>query len=174
MRTYRIDNRQSVSGDTIPPQSQYQSKLTADRKSVEDLLEKYRPKDKPSRHSILMLFENFNDALTHWTKQKNAIFYQTIIDENNILHKGDYFITELIYKALKENIEEKATSLAKEYWDGKMTDKPIVEIFVKEACVGKIISDSEEQRKQELKIRHSNAFGTFKLDPRIKRVTDEE
>ena len=37
--------------------------------------------------------------------------------------------------------------------------------------VDKIISDSEVERKHELKLRHSIAFGDFKPDPRIKRVT---
>ena len=174
MKTYRVDNRKKEIGEILVPQNKYQSGLSTDKKNVEDILEKYRPKDKPQRNSILMLFWDFKDALTHWTKQQNAIFYRTTIDEKAILHKGDFKITEQIYAAIKQGDIEKAEILAKEYWDGKLDNNPIIEIFVTDAMVDKIISDSEVERKHELKLRHSIAFGDFKPDPRIKRVTDED
>jgi hypothetical protein len=174
MKSYRIDNRKLKIGDVLNPQEKYQAELTGSKKCVEDILEKCRPETKPKRKSVLMLFEDFNDSRNHWVKQKDAIFYQTAITENEILHKGDYEIVEQIYCALNNQDIEKATILANDYWDGKMTENPIVEIFVSQSDIDKIISDSEEQRKQELKIKHSNAFGAFKPDSKIKRVTEEE
>ena len=60
-----------------------------------------------------MLFLDFKDALTHSTKQQNAIFYRTTIDEKAILHKGDFKITEQIYAAIKQGDIEKAKILTK-------------------------------------------------------------
>jgi hypothetical protein len=174
VKTYRIDNRTVNIGDTLLPQNQYQSKLEDVKKSIEEILEEHRPKEKPARHSILMLFPDFIAARNHWVKQKEAKFYRTKVSESNILHKGDYMLVEQIYGAIMKKEEDKAKDLALSYWEGKMSANPIVELFVKEAVVEKLISDSEEQRKHELKIKHSAALGGFTPDKKIPRVTDDE
>lgn len=100
MKTFRIDNRNFKVGDRIFPQDIYQSKLDDKRTLVEQILENYRPKNKPARNSVLMLFKEFEHAKQHWTIQKDAKFYKTEISENDILHIGDYNKVEELFKHL--------------------------------------------------------------------------
>jgi hypothetical protein len=168
MKTYRIDNRKDIK--ILSPQDKYQSRLDEKKKSVEDLLERKRPKDKPERNKILMLFIDFKDALKHWTNQKGAIFYQTFIDENAVLHKGDYVIVEKIHAALNNNDITRAESLADDYWKGVLTQRPIIELFVNEALITKVISDSEKERINE-KLKRT---GMLEPDPKTRRVIEED
>ncbi len=164
MKTFRIDNRDFGVGDTILPQNNYQSKLDKKRADVEQVLENNRPTNKPERNSILMLFKEFNHANHQWTIQKGAKFYKTEIDENEILHIGDYNKVEELFK----NIENSnlAQQIAKDYWNGVMTNNPKEEIFVNSAIVSEIKSNSEKERKNTFAIRAG--FGNFK----IRTVTD--
>ncbi len=151
LRVYRIDNRVFDTGDTIDPQREYQDKLDGKRKSVENLLEQHRPHDKPARGSVLMLFEDFEDAKRHWTIQSNSKFYQLEIDETDILHTGDYNKVEQLFNNIDDN--DKATQIAHEYWQGLMTAIPKPELFVKSATVKNIISNIETERKNAFAIR---------------------
>lgn len=151
MKTFRIDNREFINGDTISPQNIYQDKLDNVRIKVEEILERNRPTNKPKRNSVLMLFQEFKDANHHWTIQKNSKFYRTVIDETDILHIGDFNKVEELYKYLSDN--ETADKIANEYWNCVMTDKPKKEIYVREATVDKVMSRSEEERKNAYAIR---------------------
>jgi hypothetical protein len=151
MKAYRIDNRDFNEGDPITPQNSYQDKLDDTRKKVEEILEKHRPTDKPPRRSILMLFQEFKNANHHWTIQRNSKFYRTDISENDILHIGDYNKVEELYRFLCDS--DKAERIAKEYWSGEMTDNPKKEIYVNTASVSKVLSKSEEERKNAYAIR---------------------
>lgn len=166
MKTYRIDNRDYKQGDTIFPQQEYQSKLDDIRKKVEFVLEKNRPSDKPQRQSILMLFQEFNDAKKHWTIQKKSKFYKTDIEKEKILHIGDYLKVEEIFNNI--NDEEKANKIATEYWKSVMNNNPIVEIFVDDAVIDRIISVSEDERKNAFAIR-----GGFQPRPNIRLIENE-
>lgn len=169
MITYRIDKRDYRPNDVIIPQGLYQLDLTQDRLEAENILEQNRPENKPIRNSILMLFEDFEAARVFWTKSPNAKFYRTEINEEDILHTGDYNLVEHIFAAITAGNLENANLLAIDYWNGVMTDSPIVEIFVNESPVNCIISDSEKERKNERNalMKHLG----YELIPGVRRIT---
>ena len=148
MGYYRIDNRCLNNGDIIDPQNKYQRELNVDKSKVEAILEQNRPDNKPKRNSILMIFESYQDAKSHWTRQKNSTFYKVQIDENDILHIGDYNKLDEIFKNIDN--EEISNNIASEYWKSNESENPITEIFVSKATVTEIISNSEEDRRNEL------------------------
>jgi hypothetical protein len=173
MKTYRIDNRIIEVKGVIYPQTEAQLQLVRRQRTVEEFLESRRPQNKPARPSIVILFTDFNAARDYWSKQSNAIFYRTIIEEKDIIHKGDYVKIEQVFSALGKNSYEEANELANDYWNGRMTDNPIVEVLVSQTTVDKVLSDSESQRRYELKLKHRNVVGNFKPELKIKRVTDD-
>ncbi|MDQ3192218.1 MAG: hypothetical protein M3Q58_11560 [Bacteroidota bacterium] len=165
--TFRIDNRIFQVGDNIIPQNKYQGQLSPDRQKVEELLEKFRPVNKPNRNSILMLFEDFDCAKRHWVKQANSVFYRTVINANQIVHRGDYNKVEQIFHSLTDIVT--AENLAQEYWNSVFTFNPIVELFVDNAEVQWILSNSEVERKHEYKLI-SGIIAAPEI--RIRRVTN--
>lgn len=164
MITYRIDNREFIKGGIIPPQKRYQHELDDGKKLVEEILETNRPKDKPKRNEILMLFEKCEDAKRHWIKQIGSRFYKTTISEDDLLHKGDYNKVEEIFKNRDDLVI--ANKIAVDYWNGMMSVKPIIEIFVHQASVDEVISNSEEERRNEYSIA---AFGLAR-NPDLRRI----
>ena len=147
MDFYRIDNRDYKIGDKVEPQCEYQKKIEEKKLQVEQIIEANRPENKPKRNTILMLFQNYQDAKRHWSRQSNSKFYKVQII-GNILHKGDYNKTDMILKQLDK--AETVTIIAKEYWAGIINESSIIEIFVTGAAVTEIVSDSEEERKKAL------------------------
>lgn len=151
MKVFRIDNREYRVGDYIKPQNEYQNKLKGDRLKVEKLLEKNRPENKPNRNSIVMVFESFESAKFHWTIQKNSKFYKAEISDEEILHRGDFNKVEELF--ININQPDTAENIASEYWNGVMTENPKAEIFVNSINVNEVISESENERKNEYRIR---------------------
>lgn len=151
MEVFRIDNREYLIGDCIKPQNEYQNKLKGDKLKVEEILEKWRPENKPSRNSIVMVFETFESAKSHWTIQSNSKFYKAKITNEQILHRGDFNKVEELFKNINEpnNVE----NIAIEYWNGIMTENPKVEIFVNSIVLNEILSASENERKNAYRIR---------------------
>jgi hypothetical protein len=174
MRCFRIDNREKCVGDILLPQGVYQYSLDKERLEVEELLESFRPKDKPKRDSILMLFSDFGSAKNHWLKQKNSKFYQIEIENHEILHKGDYRLVEQIFSSLQSKNNSVAKALACKYWESKITETSIVEIFVNKATITKVISASEEQRKNEILFKHRKVAPDIKPNPKIERVVEND
>ena len=145
MKAYRIDKRDFQIGDFMLPQNEYQNVIDEKRLSAETVLEKHRPKNKPRRKDIIMLFQEFKDAKHFWTIMTNSKFYKSEIDEKDILHIGDFNKVESLFVNI--NNENEAFRIAKEYWNGTFTESPKPEILLNSACVSKIISNSEKERK---------------------------
>jgi len=160
---YRIDNRIFSIGDSITPQRLYQSQLRDGKIEVEQILEANRLQMKPKRTDILMLFEDFESAKSHWIKQKDGIFYEVSINDQDIIHIGDYSKVEELYDAISKGKDY--THIAMEYWNGMFSKKPVKEFFVMSACVKNVISNSEEERKNEFKAKYLNI-----LNPKIRRI----
>lgn len=167
MRAFRIDNRDYDVDGVIAPQDLYQGQLNAARVQVEEILEANRPDEKPRRNQILMLFERFDDAKKHWTIQAGSKFYRTEIQEDDILHIGDYNKVEELYANLAN--PERAIEIAQEYWNGIMTENPKREIFVNEATVTHVLSNSDQERKNAYRIR-----GNFEPIPGVRIIIDQE
>lgn len=165
MKTFRIDKRDFAERYIITPQNCYQNKLNDLRRSVEDILEENRPENKPARNSVLMLFDNFDAAKHFWTIQTGSKFYQTQISEEEILHIGDMNKVEEIFHNISDT--DKANQIAIEYWEGLMTSNPKREIFVMNAVVENIKSNSEVERKNALAIRVG-----LMSNPRVRIVTE--
>jgi len=151
MRVFRIDNRAYATNDLIEPQGEYQNALDAVRIRVEQILEDNRPEEKPVRDTILMVFEEFEDAKNHWTIQTNSKFYQSEIEQVDILHRGDYNKVEELYRSIDD--VNAAGLIAQEYWNEEMTEDPKIEIFVESATVTVVKSNIEIERKNAFAIR---------------------
>ena len=170
MDLYRIDNRERTIGQIFEPQNLYMSSLDGRRLEVEELLELYRPEIKPSRHSVLMLYEDFDAAKNHWLKQINSKFYQVDSQGIEILHQADSLLIEFLCENWDAREDFNEVEIAKGYWNGSFSERPIIEIFVRSATISKIISSSEQQRMNEYKYKHQIAFPDIKPDPHIERI----
>jgi len=166
MKTFRIDKRNFDIGDTIFPQNKYQNNLDDMKARVEIILEEKRPNNKPKRNDILMLFQNFEGAKHFWTILNQSKFYKTEILETEILHIGDYNKIEELYKNIQNVV--KSNQIAEDYWNGVYTESPKPEIFVNDATVKEILSNSEKERKNA----YAERAGCERND--IKIIKDED
>ena len=170
MDLYRIDNRERTIGQIFEPQNLYMSSLDGRRLEVEEFLEFYRPETKPSRQSVLMLYEDFEAAKNHWLKQINSKFYQIEAEGIEILHQADSLLIEFLFENwnARESFDE--VEIAKGYWNGSFSERPIIEIFVRSATITKIISSSEQQRWNELLYKRQIEFPDIKPNRNIQRI----
>tara|TARA_Y100000588_G_C13858540_1_gene755165 strand:+ start:127 stop:627 length:501 start_codon:yes stop_codon:yes gene_type:complete len=153
---YRVDTRPFIIEDLIPPRGeQFIRGSNLDLKTaVENLLKEHKPKSKPNRDGILMIFQNLEMAITHWRRVKGASLYEVEYDTKYVLHRGDYNKVEAIFKELQRDINsEKAIELAIDYW--KELNIEVPELFVENASVTNVLgSDAEriELLKREMNI----------------------
>lgn len=144
MSYYRIDRRDFAIGDVITPNGDFYQNIDGVRLEVENLLEENRPETKPNRNTIVKLFDSFSAARKYWILDPNSKFYEVEINENDILHRGNYPLIELL---ARENDDEIKIEIANQYWNNEVTDDTIAENFVNEAIVIRILCDNEQIRQ---------------------------
>lgn len=149
MKLYRVDKRDFGIGDEVVSAQEYYYKFRELSKKVEDILETYRPINKTKRTSCVFSFENELDAKKHWAKMSNAKLYLISLGNNEILHRGDMTLLDEMQAVLEKG--EDVSELAKKYWDGYLSDNPVIEILTKEIIVTEIISKSDLERLEYFK-----------------------
>lgn len=152
MTYYRVDKRKFVVGQRIETAGQYYAKFTDIAKAIEDSLENNRPQSKPIRTSCLFLFCDEKCAKKHWSKMSEGKLYSVDVDEDSVLHTGDMALMDQM-KSLYEQ-QEGIIELARDYWSGKFSTNPEVEVLVQSALVLNVISDCDTERKAYLKNRY--------------------
>src|SRR5690349_4437444 len=149
MKAYRVDRRTFKSGDTIKTAGEFRDKHPENGKRAEEVLEARRPQGKPVRFDCLMVFENEACARYHWAKMSGSKLYEVEIDVASILHRADMRRVDAIGNGL--NDAHAAERLAIQYWSGDMADRPIIEVLLPNATVSAVISESEQERRAQLK-----------------------
>lgn len=144
LNLYRADKRDFEVGSVVKTAQKFVSLNPNGSQKIEEVFEIMRPQEKPKRDTCLYLFEDLNDAKKHWSKMSDGKLYEVSLLENDILHRGDM---ELFDKAFmsRDNMETVKTC-AKDYWDGKKTTHPIIEILVRQATISRIISKDQNER----------------------------
>lgn len=149
MIAYRVDDRDFQINSIITPRNESFIRKTDFNESiklkVEEILELYRPLEKPKRDKILMLFKNLERAKRHWSLYSNSKIYQVEIDSRNINHIGDYQKVETLYNLIKNDNSNDLESFAKTYWSELNVVEP--ELFINEALVTKILGNNNDRQK---------------------------
>lgn len=148
-KAYRVDKRPFGQGDRIVTAGEFAEMHPEKGKRAEEILEAQRPEDKPIRRQCLMVFEDEVCARRHWSKMSDGKLYEVELTATAILHRGDMRFVDAIGEALDDAAA--ASQLARQYWDGEMTAKPIVEVLLLDGKVSAVISDSEHERLVEFK-----------------------
>jgi hypothetical protein len=143
---FRADKRFFISGQPITTAGQFNAKHPPHGKQAEEFLEGLRPADKPERVTSLMLFESEAVAREHCAKMTGGNLYQVQIDEDAILHRADMRLVDTIGAEFMAGTQP-AETLGNDYWSGTMTQKPIVEVLVKQGVVVADLGYSQAERK---------------------------
>lgn len=147
MKLYRADKRDFDVGDEVTSANEFTSKNPDGSEDIERIFEEQRPPEKPKRSGPLYLFDNEVVAKKHWSKMADGKLYEVELREETILHKGDMrFVDEAF---LAEDSLSKIRC-ATDYWEGKESDKPRMELLVSRAFVIKIISKDQTERRKYL------------------------
>ena len=149
MELFRVDKRLYNLDSLIISSNQYQLKINDKGRSLESCLDKYRPNNKPRRNQYLFAFEEYKDAYNFWTKMIDGKFYKVLVEEKDILHKGDMKIIDKLFKIQNPDNEE----LCNMYWEGLGTSNPCWEYIVTKAYVIDLISIDEKARQLALNKR---------------------
>jgi hypothetical protein len=151
MAYFRVDKRDFEVNNTVLTAMEYYEKFQGPAKEVEDVLERYRPGNKPKRRSCLFVFENEVCAKKHWSKMNQGKLYSVHVDESQILHKGDMALMDEMRQALQNG--QDLEPLATRYWAGGLSFRPEIEVLVPSAIVTAVLSKSEQERVEHLKAR---------------------
>lgn len=127
---YRVHATKLEIGDYIPESQCFFNLLDEEKKLIEESFESKRPKEKPRRFNARYLFKNEIDALDFITPKDNHYLYKVMVYSENIIHIGDW---NWLQKA-SENFTD-VEIYAENYWTEKTTNKPKMELIVKEAQV---------------------------------------
>jgi hypothetical protein len=143
MGYYRIDRRDFAIGDVITANAAFINNVDEQRLEVENLLENLRPETKPNRNEIVKLFDSFIAAKKYWVLDPQSKFYEVDISETDILHRGNYPLVERLSKETDEGIKNR---IASQYWNDEVVDDAIVENYVNEARVIRVVCKDEKIR----------------------------
>lgn len=144
MKLYRADKRNFIVGETIKSAGEFTSRNPEGSNLIEDLLESLRPSEKPERSKCLYLFEDLTVAKKHWSKMTDGKLYEVEVDEQSILHRADMQLVDSAF--VSEDSKEKA-EFANDYWLGKETGMPRIEVLVDQAEVVSVISKNQDERR---------------------------
>lgn len=140
---YRADKRDFAVGNCVVSAGHFRTKNPEGSQLIEDVFEKERPPDLPNRDS-LYVFESLSDAKKHWSKMTDGKLYAVEVDPKDVWHRGDMSFVNDAYKN-RDKIDF-VHDCAQRYWRGEWSDRPIVEVLVRQAHVTEIISNDESER----------------------------
>lgn len=148
---FRVDKRDFNVGDVASTAAEYYDKFPPETQLVEERFEEFRPSHKPPRRGCLFLFESLDAARNHWSIMTDGKLYKTELADEDILHCGDMRLLDVIADKVKTG--EPTDQLYRDYWNGVMTDQPIVELMVSSAPIVAVVSKDQEERIALLKRR---------------------
>lgn len=133
MICYRVHKRELRPGELVCASEHFFDQLDPDRRIVEELLEKCRPKGKPSRPQAIFVFENRRDAES-WAKERfTRKLYAVEVLESDVLHRADWKWPAIMCRGL--GTPDGLGPLAEKYWNGDMSEDPVTELIVNRAVV---------------------------------------
>jgi hypothetical protein len=139
---FRVDVRAFSPGDIIFPTGKFIEKHKSIGTAMEDLLRATAPPGKPERAEQLFIFEDEDCARYHYVKTTGGRLYRVTI-EGKIAHHGDMALLDEIGRTVDE---AKRKRLAHQYWDGKPSCNPCIEVMVPAARVINEITFTQADR----------------------------
>ena len=133
---FRVDRRNSTSNAILTPTGEYVKCLNSERKDIEDILERYRPRHILARRNALFVFKNLWDAIKFCSKVKDSYVYEVYPTSIEGMHMADMNIVEFMHKC-KCAYEKKMWG--RRYWD--------VECAVGHPCVECLVASAKVIRK---------------------------
>jgi hypothetical protein len=142
---YRVDRRDVVENDELSPESDYQSGFNNIGKQAEEILERRRATEfptKPPRAASFFVTDDFDCAKRYWHTHDRRYVYEVEVDEQKILHRADMHWVDAIGDELKRAIlgeadYGKCDELARRYWRSEETANPCWEYLLEKVTVGK-------------------------------------
>ncbi|MFI5251006.1 MAG: hypothetical protein ACHQQQ_01125 [Bacteroidota bacterium] len=149
---FRVHHNKLSPGENVPPSDYFFNCQDEKKKLVEDIFEKTRPDTCLIRKNAAYLYEEKSDALNLIARRGNGYLYEVEIDLTKRFHRADWNwlgIAEREYGLLSK-MEEAANN----YWQGKLTDNPIIELIAEQATVVQNIkidtTDMAKRRKSTM------------------------
>lgn len=146
---FRADKRDFSVGDVLRSAGEFLTKNPSGSIDNEQIFEKLRPSNLPPRADCLYVFEHINDAKKHWSKMSGGKLYKVSVRADDILHKGDMALVDLAFVNRSES--ETVETSVRQYWQGELTAKAIIEVLVREAIIEEVISKSDQERLAHLR-----------------------
>ena len=148
---YRADKRNFEVGESIVSAGEFILQNPDGSQEVENIFEKFRPESCCSRKQVLFVFKNECDAKKHWSKMIGGILYEVKVHRDNVLFEADMALFNSAYVEKKDS--DAVCRYAKQYWAGNVSEKPIIEVFLKNSSaeVSRVISKDRQEREKYFK-----------------------
>jgi hypothetical protein len=138
---YRVDGRKFAPKADIYPDLNGQTEFDDVRKRTEEILEKVRAEQfptKPFRSDSLFITDDLDCAEQLWRTHDKKYLYKVSIDEKSVAHRGDMnwvdeIGAELRRAPMMEPDLKKIYEMAKKYWREEKTQQPCNEMLLPNA-----------------------------------------
>ncbi len=152
MYLFRVDSRAYNVGDSISPAVQFENELEDEKAELEDLLNRLRPNNVPSRGDCLFLFSELAGSLRFFAKYGGNIYK---VRPNRCYFRGDMNLLDSALDLFRfTEDEDLRTAAVNKYWqNGSHTFSPCYEILVDSAIVDSIVLDNEQLNNVRAQLR---------------------
>jgi hypothetical protein len=142
---YRADKRIFSAGDVVVSAKEFLAKNPDGSLDLERVFEEKRPKNLPPRADCLYVFSALSDAKKHWSKMTGGKLYEVAVADTDVLFEGDMSLVDLAFRS--RQVSEEVEACADRYWQGKCSEKPVIEVLVRNATVLTVVSNNETERQ---------------------------
>jgi len=71
--------------------------------------------------------------------------YEVAVADTDVLFEGDMSLVDLAF--ISRQVSEEVEACADRYWQGKCSEKPVIEVLVRNATVLTVVSNNETERQ---------------------------
>ena len=97
------------------------------------------------RFPCVYVFSALSDAKKHWSKMTGGKLYEVAVADTDVLFEGDMSLVDLAF--ISRQVSEEVEACADRYWQGKCSEKPVIEVLVRNATVLTVVSNNETERQ---------------------------
>ncbi len=142
---YRADKRIFCDGDVVVSAGEFLGKNPDGSLDVEKVFEEKRPKNLPPRADCLYVFSAISDAKKHWSKMTGGKLYEVAVADVDVLLRADMTLVDLAFRS--REVPGDVEACADRYWRGECSERPVIEVLVRNATVLSVLSNDEAERR---------------------------
>src|SRR4051794_6582653 len=129
-------------GRVVTPKSDHFPNLSAEKQRAEAAIRQGDSRGHIRGHSVFV-FENREVAEELLEETDGKHLYEVIVDDGDILHRGDLRIYDEIVEALKHGRDAKP--LVKEFWSAIERPYPRIELTVRKVTIRRKLVDDDQK-----------------------------